>query len=299
MEQPEQPQLAGLLGAAVDEINADEDASRGLAVLAKVGALDAYRDEVLRLGVAVPPAHNGLRLFADTTFADEAMTFFGPPPQVIPVESYLQERFIILRSQKTLVDYVNLCQPTQPWFYRTRAEDLDDFNELKLEVKVACPIYFDEETGALKYTEPGFVDAFVDCITRRYPDLKTKKSIQWLCTEKRRLRRKCGAVVDAARAADAMAAAPAAHEEPAAPQLVDLTQEESAAPPQLVDLTDEAPDATRKKRSLEDTSGGGSPQASKKAKKEEEVEDHEEYFPVFKACIVAGFGFGFGFLGTG
>ena len=33
MEQPEQPQLAGLLGAAVDEINTDEDASRGLAVL--------------------------------------------------------------------------------------------------------------------------------------------------------------------------------------------------------------------------------------------------------------------------
>ena len=172
-----QPQLAGLLGAAVGEIDADGEASRWLTVKAKVGALDAYRDEVLRLGVAVPPAHNGLRLFADTTFADEAMTFFGPPPQVIPVESYLQERFIILRSQKTLVDYVNLCQPTQPWFYRTRAEDLDDFNELKLEVKVACPIYFDEETGALKYTEPGFVDAFVDCITRRYPALKTKKSI--------------------------------------------------------------------------------------------------------------------------
>ncbi len=32
-----QPQLAGLLGAAVDEINADEDASRGLAVSSTAG----------------------------------------------------------------------------------------------------------------------------------------------------------------------------------------------------------------------------------------------------------------------
>jgi len=260
MEQPEQPQLAGLLGAAVDEINADEDASRGLAVLAKVGALDAYRDEVRRLGLAVPCAH-GLRLFAGTEFADEAKSFFGSPRDGADVEAYLQERYSILSSQESLVNYVNSCDSVKKWDFAMRSKELGDFKELALEFKEACPTYLDKETGALKYTEPGFVDAFVNCITRRNHG---------------------SAVLDLTG-------------EPAAPDATPKVP----APQQLVDLTDEAPDATRKKRSLEDTSGGGSPQASKKAKKEEEVEDHEEYFPVFKACIVAGFGFGFGFLGTG
>ena len=89
--------------------------------------------------------------------------------------------------------------------------------------------------------------------------------------------------------------------EPVSPEA--SPEAEPPAPPQLVDLTDEAPDATRKKRSLEDTSGGASPQASKKAKTEEKVEDYEEYFPTaFKACIVAGSCIGVGFgvlLGTG
>ena len=263
MEQPEQPQLAGLLGAAVDEINTDEDASRGLAVLAKVGALDAYRDEVLRLGVAVPCAH-GLRLFAGTAFADEAKSFFGSPRDGADVEAYLQERYSILSSQESLVGYVNSCDSVKKWDFATRSKELGDFNELKVEFKAACPTFFDKETGALKYTEPGFVNAFVDCITRRNR----------------------GAVLDLTG-------------EPTAPDATPKVP----APPQLVDLTDEAPDATRKKRSLEDTSGGASPQASKKAKTEEKVEDYEEYFPTaFKACIVAGSCIGVGFgvlLGTG
>ena len=71
-------------------------------------------------------------------------------------------------------------------------------------------------------------------------------------------------------------------QEPAAPEA--SPEAEPPAPPQLVDLTDEVPDATRKKRSLEDTSGGASPQAPKPKKLK--VDYGEYLLPV--ACAAGG-----------
>jgi len=159
--------------------------------------LDLYRNDVRRQGLAVPCAHNkgDTRVFVGTAFEDEAVKFFGSPPDGADAEAYLQERYRILKSQEKVVNYVNSCDgrendPRKKWNYKTRAGELGDFNELALEFKAACPTYVDEETGALKYAEPGFVDAFVDCIRRRNPELKCKTHIQKLC-KKRRLLRNC------------------------------------------------------------------------------------------------------------
>ncbi|CAH0373069.1 unnamed protein product [Pelagomonas calceolata] len=214
MAAPE-PQLAGVLGAAVDQIDVDEKVVivRTLRVHVNVGMLDLYRNDVRRLGLAVPCAHNkgDTRVFVGTAFAPEAMKFFGPPPDGADAEAYLQECYKILNSQKSVVDYVNSCDdrkndPKKKWVFGTREKELGDFNELLLEFKEACPIFFDEETGAPFYQEQNFAAAFIDCIRRRNPELKCKTHIQKLC-KKRRLLRKADAVVKAARRADAVAAA--------------------------------------------------------------------------------------------
>ena len=81
MAAPE-PQLAGSLGWAVHQIDADEGEAivRWLRVHATVGMLDLYRNDVRRQGLAVPCAHNkgDTRVFVGTAFAAQAMKFFGP-----------------------------------------------------------------------------------------------------------------------------------------------------------------------------------------------------------------------------
>ena len=212
MAAPE-PQLAGVLGAAVDQIDADEKVVivRTLRVHVNVGMLDLYRNDVRRQGMAVPHNKGDPRVFVGTVFAAEAMKFFGPPPDGADAEAYLQECYKILNSQKSVVDYVNSCDdrkndPKKKWVFGTREKELGDFNELAREFKVACPTYFDEETGAPFYQEQNFAAAFIDCIRRRNPELKCKTHIQKLC-KKRRLLRNADAVVKAARRADAVAAA--------------------------------------------------------------------------------------------
>ena len=111
MAAPE-PQLAGVLGAAVDQIDADEKVVivRTLRVHVNVGMLDLYRNDVLRLGLAVPCSHKRYaRIFVGTAFEAEAVKFFGPPRDGADAEAYLQECYKILNSQKSVVDYVNSC----------------------------------------------------------------------------------------------------------------------------------------------------------------------------------------------
>ena len=214
MAAPE-PQLAGSLGWAVHQIDADEGEAivRWLRVHATVGMLDLYRNDVRRQGLAVPCAHNkgDTRVFVGTAFAAQAMKFFGPLRDGAYAEAYLQECYRILKSQENLVDYVNSCDDRKndsrkKWNYKTRAGELGDFKELALEFKAACPNSFDEETGAPLYQQQNFAAAFIDCIKRRNPELRCKTHIQKLC-KKRRLLRNADAVVKAARRADAVAAA--------------------------------------------------------------------------------------------
>ena len=105
MAAPE-PQLAGVLGAAVDQIDADEKVVivRTLRVHVNVGMLDLYRNDVRRQGMAVPHNKGDPRVFVGTPFAAEAMKFFGPPPDGADTEAYLQECYKILNSQKSVVD---------------------------------------------------------------------------------------------------------------------------------------------------------------------------------------------------
>jgi len=370
MEQPDQPQLVGVLGRTVDQIDEDEGEVivRWLRVHANVGMLDLYRNDVLRLGLAVPfppksegnlacnlartvpravvgatstqkivvrtasgrtatvlekrqrgyffveldgnankegeaheckslrrpqdfaPGQDHLldsvqqapimpkryaRVFVGTPFAAEAVKFFGPPPDGADVEAYLQERFIILNSQEKLINYVNSCDdrendPKKKWVFGTREKELGDFNELAREFKEACPTYVDEETGALKYAEPGFVDAFVDCIRRRNPELKCKTHIQKLC-KKRRLLRNCN-LTDAEKEAlyhadyevvvRAVAAAAAAPDEEAAAPDASLGEEASPPPADHTEAPAPAPAPRGPKR--KSASGGTSSRPTKK-----------------------------------
>ena len=278
MAAPE-PQLAGSLGWAVHQIDADEGEAivRWLRVHATVGMLDLYRNDVRRQGLAVPCAHNkgDTRVFVGTAFAPEAMKFFGPPPDGADAEAYLQECYKILNSQKSVVDYVNSCDdrkndPKKKWVFGTREKELGDFNELAREFKEACPTYVDEETGALKYAEPGFVDAFVDCIRRRNPELKCKTHIQKLC-KKRRLLRNCN-LTDAEKEAlyhadyevvvRAVAAAAAAPDEEAAAPDASLGEEASPPPADHTEAPAPAPAPRGPKR--KSASGGTSSRPTKK-----------------------------------
>ena len=333
MAAPSEPQLAGVLGLAVDKIDEDEGEVivRWLRVHANVAMLDLFRNDVRRLGVEVPCARK-TRVFEGTAFAAQAMKFFGPPPDGADVEAYLQERYRILKSQEKVVIYVNSCDDREndsrkKWNYKTRAGELGDFNELALEFKVACPTYFDEETGAPFYQEQNFAAAFIDCIRRRNPELKCKSDIQRLC-KKRRLLRNCN-LTDAekealyhadyevvVKAVAAAAAAPDAEPdaEPTAPMAPDATREAESPPPlvestpdatdeeedsPLVDRGDEpeAPDATpptRATRPLEDTSGGANPRPRRRRRVQEPV----NYYPVTCAAGTV-VGVGLGYLGVG
>ena len=170
--------LGGLLGSQVDQINADESViiELTLRVNAEVGVLELYRMDVSRLGFAAPSvtgrtqaarataaraSRQEPRIFLGSAFQPEAFKFFGPPRDGEDVEAYLQACFKACQTRKTLVDLVNSCRPEKKWSYTKRNQEFQDFCELMREFKAACPDRFDQETGAPKYAEPGFIGAYI------------------------------------------------------------------------------------------------------------------------------------------